>query len=393
MAVSEERAPRAWHGRPGLARVLVLAAIVRLALIPITYGHDFVVWDVAARLTLNGVNPYTHWREMPNAYPYLPAFLYTLLPLRWLSLHAGIPFTILGKLPIAAADLAVGAALYSLVRRAREPERAPRAAVLAAALYLFNPLVLYNSAFLGRFDAVALAFLLPALMITGWRFAVLYGLAVATKTFPIFILPALVIGPYRRTPRELAGAAAVIVAVALPFLVWDPAALLYNLTTRAAAGAVPLPRGLSWQYILQPALPMGLYVHLEAVFYLVLLGAVVYWRDRPPLTLCALTFSLFLLVDRKIWEQYLTWPLPFLIALAVLRRDAASGALAGGMTLAALFMNEQGNPVDHRLYMRLVPYPPVAVNALLALGIVLYIASTLRRASRRGDRVEREALG
>ena len=47
------------------------------------------------------------------------------------------------------------------------------------------------------------------------------------------------------------------------------------------------------------------------------------------------------------------------------------------MTLAALFMNEQARPVDHRFYMRLVPYPPLTVNVLLALGIVAYIVLTL----------------
>jgi hypothetical protein len=40
-------------------------------------------------------------------------------------------------------------------------------------------------------------------------------------------------------------------------------------------------------------------------------------------------------------------------------------------------MNEQARPVDHRFYMRLVPYPPLAVNVLLAAGIALYIVLTL----------------
>jgi hypothetical protein len=40
-------------------------------------------------------------------------------------------------------------------------------------------------------------------------------------------------------------------------------------------------------------------------------------------------------------------------------------------------MNEQGNPIDHRFHLRLVPYPPVMVNVLLAAGIALYIVLTL----------------
>jgi hypothetical protein len=35
---------------------------------PLTYGHDFMVWDNATHLLLRGLNPYPHWRAMPNAY-------------------------------------------------------------------------------------------------------------------------------------------------------------------------------------------------------------------------------------------------------------------------------------------------------------------------------------
>jgi hypothetical protein len=119
---------------------------------------------------------------------------------------------------------------------------------------------------------------------------------------------------------------------------------------------------------------------------------VLLWRNRPPITLCALTFSVFLLADHKIWEQYLTWPLPFLIALALLRRDLVPALLAAGMTLAALFMNEQARPVDYRFYMRLVPYPPLTVNVLLALGIATYMVLTLWSRRALGDRAEVRAL-
>ncbi len=361
----------------GLAVTLALAALLRLAIIPITYGHDFAVWDAASRLLLRGINPYTHWHEMPNAYPYLPVYLYILLPFQWLALHTGIPFTILGKLPLVAADLTIGATLY---RYLREAGRSTRAGVVAACLYLFNPLVLYNGAFLGRFDAVALAFLVPAFLVRGRRFAILYGLAVATKTFPIFILPALVVGRYRRTPRELCGAAGVILAVALPFLLWDPGALLYNLVIRSSDidWAIAQPLGLSWQYVLLHVLSPTMYTWLQRPLLLAFALAVLLWRNRPPLTLCALTFSAFLLVDHKVWEQYLTWPLPFLIAVGLLRRDLPALLLSAALTVAAVFNNEQRLPVDRRYQMQFIPYPTVTLNVLLALGIALYIALTLR---------------
>src|SRR5579883_201541 len=72
----------------GVVLLFAGAVALRLALMPLTYGHDFVVWNDATKLLLRGVNPYAHWRAMPNAYPYLPVYLYILLPLQWLALHA-----------------------------------------------------------------------------------------------------------------------------------------------------------------------------------------------------------------------------------------------------------------------------------------------------------------
>ena len=75
--------------------------------------------------------------------PSSSTYLFALLPLQWLALHTAVPFTILGKLPMAAGDLVVAATLYRWLVRAGRPTRA---AVIAACLYLFNPLVLYNAA-------------------------------------------------------------------------------------------------------------------------------------------------------------------------------------------------------------------------------------------------------
>jgi hypothetical protein len=88
-----------------------------------------------------------------------------------------------------------------------------------------------------------------------------------------------------------------------------------------------------------------------------------------------------------VWEQYLTWPLPFLIAVGLLRRDLPALLLMTALTVAAVFNNEQRLPVDRRYQMQLIPYPTVTLNVLLALGIVLYIALTLRTTVA-GDRDE-----
>ena len=49
--------------------------------------------------------------------------------------------------------------------------------------------------------------------------------------------------------------------------------------------------------MLLPVLPPAFYAHLGPLFYTLFVVAVFLWRNRPPITLCAFTFSAFLLTD------------------------------------------------------------------------------------------------
>src|SRR6476660_3885936 len=123
--------------------VFLASVIVRFLLLPITYGPDFLVWDLASRATLSGINIYAHH---PAGYPggpftYPPLFLYVELPFQWLAIHTGLPFTVLGKLPIVAGDMLTGSLIAAfLAARHHSDSRI----ALASAAYLLNPLVLYN---------------------------------------------------------------------------------------------------------------------------------------------------------------------------------------------------------------------------------------------------------
>ena len=93
-------------GAAPLAAVLLVGLVVRAVLVPITHGPDFVVWDLASRATLDGINVYAHHPAYSGGpYTYFPLFLYLELPMQWLAIHTGAPFTIMGKLPIVGADL------------------------------------------------------------------------------------------------------------------------------------------------------------------------------------------------------------------------------------------------------------------------------------------------
>src|SRR5581483_4113606 len=145
-------AARAIRRHPYTSLVFLAGIIIRAILIPITHGNDFIVWDLASRATLAGSNIYAHHpRGYPGGpYTYPPLFLYSELPFQWLALHLGVSFVILGKLPIVAGDLLTAALLAAYLARRGYDERT---VALGAALYFLNPLVLYNGAFYGRFDA------------------------------------------------------------------------------------------------------------------------------------------------------------------------------------------------------------------------------------------------
>ena len=87
-------------GRAASARLVLLLAAgiaVRIALVPITRGQDFDVWDLASTATLQGSDIYTHHPAYPGGpYAYFPLFLYLELPLQFLAAHTGISFTVLG---------------------------------------------------------------------------------------------------------------------------------------------------------------------------------------------------------------------------------------------------------------------------------------------------------
>lgn len=360
---------------PELAAVLAAGLVARAILIPITHGQDFVVWDLAARGTLRGVDVYAHHPPYPGGpFAYLPLFLYVETPLRGLADATGVPFLVLGKLPMLVADLACTLLIAGELRRhgAR-----PRVVAAGAALFFLNPLVLYNSAYYGRFDSVGCALLLLALRWTGSRSAVAYGLAVAAKTFPVFVLPTVLVRAGRARWRTLLTVVVVLVVVVAPYTRSLPAlwhdVVGYDLGKTAQGFTVQrlLPRdGPDLSRILLAG-------YLVGVLLLAGLGDV--WLA------VAASFVLFLLVSKLVLEQYLTWPMPWLVLLALARpaparpvpvARSAAGLLAV-LTAVGVLANESYHPFGRA--------PAVLVALLVAscAGFLVVVVWT-RLGSRRG---------
>lgn len=357
--------------RPGraLLAVLCLGVALRAVLLPLGHGEDFVVWDKTSAALLHGGNFYADHPGYPHGpFAYIPLFAYLELPFRWVALHSDVSFTILGKLPIAAADLACALLIAAELRRHGAGERRVAA---GAALYFLNPLVLYNSAYYGRFDALGCALLLMTLRLvdsrqaSGARLGVWYGLAIASKTFPVFLLPGVLRQAGRMRGRVLLASGAVVLLLSLPFLT-TPVAFFQDLVLHDVTKA---PFGLSWQYLLNAPLGERGAKLLSYVLLLVFaVGAVRLRHVADRWWNATLTLVLFMLCSKLVLEQYLTWAMPWLILIGLSARDSAGRsclAVLAAFTLIGVIDNESWHPLGRSSW---------PVNLVLTLVCAAHVA-------------------
>jgi hypothetical protein len=354
---------------PRTTLVLLLGVIARAILIPITHGQDFVVWDLASLGTIRGVNVFAHHPHYPGGpYTYFPLFLYAELPFQWLAVHLDWSFTILGKLPIVAGDALAAVLIAAYLKRAH---RGDAAMALGAGLYFLNPLVLYNGAFYGRFDAFCVGLFMLALWCydgaraRSWRWPLLYSLAVAAKTYPGFILPWILVRDRARRGRVIVALVAVLSALSLPYLISSPKPFIRDIVLYNGG---KLPGSLSWQIVWLDVFKLG--DQPARLISYVLLAAFVlalFLFTRLDLyTYCAVAILLFLFFSKVVIEQYLIWPLPFLILLAVGRGSRASWGLVLLFTAAGTAINPYIHPLGQRVLW---------VNILLGLCILAYVVT------------------
>lgn len=331
-----------------LATVLIVGFLARLIVLPLWHGQDFTVWTLASAATLHGTNIYTDHPAYPGGpFAYLPLFLYVETAMYWLAGVSHVPFVIVGKLPMLAADTAIALVIYRalLARGARR-----HVAGCAVALWYLNPLVLYNSALYGRFDAIACLLLLLCTLRPQPRDrdAVWYGLAVAAKTFPLFTLPSVVLAtPAGKRLRNVTTAALTVLVICVPYLgsaraVLRDAALYDNNKT---------PQGMSWWTLLPDSTSSAAARWADLGLVTFTIGTVLIARRLAAISLeaaVAATLVLFLATNKVVLEQYLTWPLPWLVLIGASGeqvKSRAALAMVGVLTIAGLLDNESWHPL------------------------------------------------
>jgi Gpi18-like mannosyltransferase len=151
----------------GLAIVLLVGLLLRLTIAYVLLPGSGFKSDIATftawAVQLANHGPGTFYATPAFFVDYPPGYLYIL----WLIGGLGqllAPFangdaasatTALVKLPAIFADVAVGYLLFRVLRGWLQPRRdASRLALIAAAIYLFNPVTWYDSAIWGQTDAL-----------------------------------------------------------------------------------------------------------------------------------------------------------------------------------------------------------------------------------------------
>ena len=289
--------------------------------------------------------------------------------------HTGISFTVLGKVPILAGDVACALVLAAELR---DRTASNRAVLLGTSLFFLNPLVLYNGAFYGRFDTVALALLLFAVRLVRTRkrsAGLWYGLAVAAKTFPVFVLPGIVRDARGRRLWFAITVTTVLLVLSAPYLPsWR--AMLSDIVVY---DAVKAPGALSWQTLFIGTTSIETWRLVSYVLLVVyLIGAVLLARVLDLDLYILATLVLFLVCSKVLLEQYLLWPMPWLV-LALFtapRIRAATIAFFVAVTVVGMVANPHIQPWGRS---------PALINAGFAVVCVIYLVTVRGARARRRD--------
>jgi hypothetical protein len=296
--------------RRRLLVLLAVAAALRLSVVAFSARTtvDVLRYHRVAEHVLDvSWNPY----EAPRLYPYPPLWVWFEVGAGWLERH-GANFAVAVKLPVLLAELGIVVLLAGWSQR-------------GAWIYALHPVPLLVSGFHGQFDSLMLFFILAA--IRTWeggaadRSALLLSGAIATKTFPVLLLPFfwLSLPTLGRRLRFAALATVPVLASLVPYLLDNAAAVRRELLAYGGVadfGWIGVYRGLlflrdgrllrstpdTWGSVL----PVAKLLFLVAFAVLLMLV----WR-RLRLALhesCLAVLLLFLATYGAVSAQYLLWP-------------------------------------------------------------------------------------
>lgn len=230
------------HGKKTVVFVFASALVLRLCISFFTNGYKtdmncFRSWSTAAAGTL----PWRFYDSIWCDYP--PGYLYVLAPIGFLkNLFPAMPgraFNVLIKLPACVCDILGGMFIYKTAKK----HLGEGSAFKCAALFLFCPAIIINSAVWGQADSVfTLLAALSFYELYGRKYfksAFLLGLSMSVKMQTLMFAPVFAyvflerIQEDKKLWKTLLGCIGVFLAVpcllALPFAALKPPAFMLNL--------------------------------------------------------------------------------------------------------------------------------------------------------------------
>jgi hypothetical protein len=318
--------------RPSLAVAIYTALVLRLIMLAIAYHVQ--PYDLANDFQTAGMDVLHHQdpiiNNRANGWGSLPVYAFVLAAAYWATLHLHVSWLIIARIPPILCDLGVVALVGALAQSVGER------AALRRFQYACNPLAILVSSVHGQAESVCFLFAMGAFVvilragpqISGRRAGaagILFGLAVATQTWPAVFAPALLLAlksSWRRLAQFVAGAVGVMALlwVTLPVTVGTPVGkLFYDLSqlyeTRPSIGNF----GWSgvWLTVHPTKLPVWqdpLWLHAGSIgTKAAIVGALIavwWWRRAHPLDIATVTTTVLLALTPAFGNQYLVWQAP-----------------------------------------------------------------------------------
>lgn len=310
--------------------ILIIGLFVALALrlfLAFTYYGSIDV-DNALYVTdqfFKGLNVYE-----TTSYNHTPIWLIFLIIARLISSLFNIPFYGVYKIYAIIADILIGILIFKISYYQLKLNY--KISVVNSFLYLFSPVSIIISSLHGQFDSIPLVFLLGAYILLYDKkpkevlSAILLGIAIAFKTWPIFFLPLYLLNKKIEQTRKLKYSVIVLFVFILPLVPYLFKSLKDTLgNIFLYFGTADFGLAVIFQYfIINKIEPISnivnlIYSHKGLPATLILLVILIFTyttiknkkfnfnRSAVFTVVCIYSFSF------KLGAQYLLWIIPFLI--------------------------------------------------------------------------------
>jgi hypothetical protein len=372
------------QARSRQAPAWVLVTVLALILVVSAYEHwklmtqsgtifDLDAFRVQGQAALSRHNAY-----FTGIYPYPPVWLWIMALAIVVSEHLHLAWLIVARVPGVTGDLALIVLLFIY---ARQRLGSSLMTLLPSALFGLSPTTFLIGGAHGQFDSLVMAFVLAAIVVRGrdqddhpLPAALLLGIAIALKGFPVLFLPYLVMstGRGRRLAATVVALLPLIVAslVYVAVVGYDSAMLRAILLYRSGAF------DFGWGYLTTIGVKVPHASLLESAGRVLEVGGAfivpLLLDRRRPATVLLVVMAVFMASTEVLNVQYLMWAQPLVCATFPVEAVLYMGAwLPGALSLYYIYFRSVLPPGPHWsfLYRHLVG-PRWWLGSVIAIMVV-----------------------